>query len=394
MRTRHLVLAIAVFPIACGGDGSDAAAPVADGGGAGKDSAAREDGGGAADSGTMRDASVVDSQDSGSTRDGGGGGGQDSATPVDGGIQDSASMPDSLGVQDSASMLDSSGDEDSASITEAGEDAPSPVDSASPPVYCGHPADCAVGRICGANGTCHPGPCDASNACIYGYTCANDGTCQGAPNACDSDTVCASGSLCIAAASGGGVCSAAANQCFDSSQCGVGEHCAAGKCTLGCASNSNCRDGYTCNPTLGMCTTPAQPCTVTNDCGNATQVCVSGACVPRSNGGACVNPGDVWDENGCVPNQAATFGCQNDGVQDVCAPGSICLYHDCWVSCDAPNQTACASQAVLNMCKPIAEGGATYNVCGSAQNLGSQCGPGSGSMACSGGGVCIDGFCK
>jgi hypothetical protein len=268
--------------------------------------------------------------------------------------------------------------------------------SGNPPVYCGKPSDCAAGQICGADGTCHAGPCSASNACIYGYTCQSDGTCASAtPNACDSDKDCTNGDLCIAGSNGkGGVCTPAANQCFDQSQCGAGELCVAGKCTLGCASDTDCRDGYLCDTTHGICSTPAKACTITNDCGSATLVCVDGACVPRSTGGTCANPGDVWTENGCIPNQGATFTCTNDGTQDACAQGSICLHHSCWISCDAPNQNACNNLVDINQCKPVEDGAATYNVCGSSTNLGSQCGAGSMGLTCSGGKICIDGFCK
>src|SRR5262249_52746226 len=149
-------------------------------------------------------------------------------------------------------------------------------------------------------------------------------------------TDCMSGSLCIAGSDGkGGVCTPAANQCFDGSQCGPNEKCVSGKCVLGCTSNTDCRDGFNCDTTHGgICTVPQQGCAVTNDCKSAMLVCVGGACVPRSNMGMCPNPNDVWTENGCIPNQGATFVCQTDGVQDACATGSICLHHDCWISCD------------------------------------------------------------
>jgi hypothetical protein len=135
-------------------------------------------------------------------------------------------------------------------------------------------------------------------------------------------------------------------------------------------------------------------CTVTDDCHSPTLVCVAGACVPRSTNGSCPNAGDVWDENGCVPDQAATFTCTTDGVQDSCASGSICLHHDCWISCDAPNQNACAAQTVTSTCKPVVDNGTSYNVCGTPTNLGNQCGAGTNGLACSNGLVCIDGFCK
>jgi hypothetical protein len=266
------------------------------------------------------------------------------------------------------------------------------------PVYCGHPADCNNAQICSLDGTCKPAPCSATNTCIFGYTCMADGTCQSStPNACDSDAACMAGSVCIAGGDGkGGVCTPVANQCFDGSQCGPNEKCVSGKCTLGCTTNMDCRDGFNCDTTHGICTTPVKTCKITNDCGSSMQVCVGGACVPRSNGGTCPNPGDVWTENGCIPNQGATFTCVNDGMQDACAPGSICLHHDCWISCDPPNQNACANQPPgLNACKPVVDATKTYNVCGSAMNLGNQCGPGAPNMAmCTGANVCIDGFCK
>jgi hypothetical protein len=199
----------------------------------------------------------------------------------------------------------------------------------------------------------------------------------------------------VAGPEGGGVCTAANNQCFDQSQCNAGDDCVAGKCVPACTSNADCRDGYDCNTVTGVCTVVAQVCTITNDCGSATLVCVAGACVPRSTNGQCSNMADVWDENGCVPNQAAKFTCAVDGSQGSCNAGSICLHHDCWISCDAPNQNACAQQTVLNTCKSVADNGNTYNVCGTSQNLGSQCGAGtSGNQTCTGGAVCIDGFCK
>jgi hypothetical protein len=191
------------------------------------------------------------------------------------------------------------------------------------------------------------------------------------------------------------VCTSPANQCFDQSQCGPNESCVAGKCILQCSSNADCRDGFDCTAGLGICGTFATPCTITNDCGSATEVCVGGACVPRSSGGSCPNAGDVWTENGCIPNQAPMFVCQNDGVQDTCATGAICLHHDCWISCDAPNQNACKFQTVANICKPLAEGGTTYQVCASQQMLGGQCGGGVvGDPPCPSGFVCVDGFCK
>ncbi len=269
--------------------------------------------------------------------------------------------------------------------------------STTTPVYCGHPSDCPSGQICSSNGTCQPGPCSATNACIFGYTCGSDGTCKGGANACNSDADCSNGDLCIAGSDGkGGVCTPQANQCFDQSQCGANEKCVNGKCELGCTSDMDCGkgSGLTCNTTTGVCSGVVKTCTVTSDCGSASEVCVGGACVPRSNGSTCPT-GDVWDENGCIPNQAASFICQTDGMSGGCATGSICLHHVCWISCDPTTMAPCnASGSQFPQCKPVVDGSQTYNVCGSSTNLGTDCGPNGNNKTCSGGKVCVDGFCK
>jgi hypothetical protein len=262
------------------------------------------------------------------------------------------------------------------------------------PVYCGHPADCPTGQTCAPDGTCKTGDCNALG-CIFGYTCdTTSGLCKGAANGCDGNTDCTgSGDVCIAGpTTSGGVCTQPADQCFDQSQCDSGDKCVAGKCVVGCATTADCRDGFKCDTALGTCSTPAKTCTVTKDCGGATTVCVGGACVPRSSGGTCAS-GDVWDENGCIPNQSASFTCNADGVQDACAVGSICLHHSCWISCDAPSQTICDNQPALNKCKPVTSSSGTHNVCGTSTNLGGMCDPTAGNN-CSGGKVCVDGFCK
>ena len=264
------------------------------------------------------------------------------------------------------------------------------------PVYCGHPSDCPAGETCAPDGTCKAGNCKL-DGCIFGYTCdTTSGVCKGGPNACDRNADCTgSGYVCIAGPStSGGTCTQPADQCFDQSQCDSGDKCVAGKCVVGCTTvnDTHCRDGFTCDTALGTCTKPLKTCTVTNDCGGANTVCVGGACVPRSSGGACPS-GDVWDENGCIPNQAGSFTCNADGVQDACAQGSICLHHSCWISCDAPSQTICDTMSTLNKCKPVTSSSGTHNVCGTTTNLGGMCDPTAGN-SCSGGKVCVDGFCK
>lgn len=266
-------------------------------------------------------------------------------------------------------------------------------------VYCGNPDDCTADETCSPDGTCKPGACDqdigggATLGCIFGYVCTSDGSgavCQPEnPAACGEDADCSaqgSGYLCVS-----GICTAPADQCFDQTQCPANDKCVDGKCTPSCTADADCGASYTCNVTLGICTIPAVPCVITNDCGGPDSVCVNGACVPRSDGATCP-AGSVWVENGCIPNQSASFVCGVDGQQDVCADGSLCLHHSCYISCESPNDTACdALPSSLNQCKPVTTVSGPHQVCGSSTNLGNECYP---TLACEAGKFCIDGYCK
>jgi hypothetical protein len=276
----------------------------------------------------------------------------------------------------------------------------------SPPptfVYCAKPSDCATG-YCGFDGICHAGSCDGGSQqtqCIRGFPCDPSvpptGRCT-VPE-CDSSADCTSGQVCLASSSGA-TCQLPSKQCVDQAQCALGSFCAAGFCIPSCTQDTDCRDGFQCNTVQGICNVPAQTCTNTDSCGHSpSKVCVSGACVPRCGPqGQCQTPGDVCAENGCIPNPSPSLTCTTEGVQDTCQSGSLCLHGSCWISCDSPNQAACLSdpQAVLNQCKPFSSSGTTFNVCGSASSLGSQCGAGTiGNVQCSGPGqICIDGYCK
>jgi len=259
-------------------------------------------------------------------------------------------------------------------------------------VYCGNPKDCAKGETCAPDGTCEPGDC-SQIGCIYGYVCdatSSPPECKAQnPAACGTDAECAaagSGYACV-----NGVCTAPADQCFDKTQCAAGDVCADGKCVPSCAGSSMCPTEYTCS-TVDTCTEPAKPCQITNDCGGPSTVCVDGACVPRSPGGVCPS-GQVWVENGCIPDQHASFVCTTDGAQDACKAGSLCLHHSCYISCEAPNENACSALPSFNQCKDVTTVSGQHEVCGSANNLGSECNPTEG-KDCVAGKICVDGFCK
>jgi hypothetical protein len=223
--------------------------------------------------------------------------------------------------------------------------------------------------------------------------CADDGAgaiCKPSnPAACGADADCTgfgAGYLCVS-----GLCTAPADQCFDQTQCPGNDKCVEGKCTPACNANADCPTSYRCDTSLGICSTPAHACVITRDCGGSSTVCVDGTCVPRSDGASCP-AGTVWVENGCIPNQTSNFVCTAEGTRDICAAGSICLHHSCYISCEQPNASVCDNQAPsLSECRTVATSSGEHRVCGSSENLGGDCDP---QVPCSQGKICVDGFCR
>lgn len=280
------------------------------------------------------------------------------------------------------------GDDASADATDDGTGADAPAGVA----WCGRPADCASSETCGADGQCHAGDCGAT-ACINGFVCkagANGPACvHGNPAACGSDLDCGgNGSLCV-----DGLCTAPASLCTDQTQCAVGNLCVDGKCVARCTTDVQCTDGFACHPTLGVCTNAVKACKTTQDCASGSSVCIGNTCVPRCGAGGACQTGSVCVDNGCVPVAAPEVACSLDGQEDACGAGQLCLHHHCYVSCEAPNDAACAGQPVFTTCKQVTTASGAHAVCGSAQNLGSECDATLG-QACTPGKVCIDGFCR
>jgi hypothetical protein len=276
------------------------------------------------------------------------------------------------------------------------------------------PYDCrATEKACTAPQTCNKDEskgvwsCGSASAtdcsttgCISGYACkdvSGKKLCVSTdPNACVLDSECTSktgaGSLCL-----GGVCKAPKDLCSDSTQCNAGSSCVDGRCVTKCA--STCVAGYTCNATTGLCTDGTGACGATKACATGS-TCVGDRCVaPAKTDGTCP-AGTVSVEGGCVLDDRPIFFCDNDGTkdgtQDKCAGGSICLHHNCYISCTgASDTTTCAKADKFPICKSVTTSSGAHFVCGSNTSLGSECDPtATPPKACNVGKVCIDGFCK
>jgi hypothetical protein len=288
---------------------------------------------------------------------------------------------------------------------------------------CTGPADCPTGQTCGADRACHSSDCSI-NGCVSPYICklsggkfacvppgADGGT--GGPSAdastdsgsvtdggagCQTDSDCASlgtGAKCLS-----GTCVPPKDQCSDGTQCPPGNQCVDGACIPSCDASHPCPTGYGCDTTKGICTGNPTPCE--GDAGGCPsgRTCVSDHCVdPCGEAGTCPS-GSVCVSGGCVPDGRAQFVCNKDGTsaaegtEDACAPGSICLHRSCYIGCDLEaGATACKSADKFNVCKSVATSSGSYAVCGSTDNLGSDCDPQQG-KACGTGLVCIDGFCR
>lgn len=265
---------------------------------------------------------------------------------------------------------------------------------------CTKPSDCAAGN-CGADNKCHAGDC-STTGCPSSFTCKLASGSNGAPvcvpiggdgggitSTCKSDKDCPTpaGSKCLT-----GTCVAPPDQCVDATQCPGGAQCVQGSCTPSCNQNTPCPTGYACDNAKGVCTSNPTPCTTSDQCNG--KVCVDEHCVdPCGPGGTCA-AGLKCVDGGCTPDEKPVFTCASDGQQDNCKPGSICIRHSCYIGCTADaGVDACKNADQFNQCKAVSTSTGTYNVCGSANNLGSECDPTQGKN-CAAPLICIDGYCK
>jgi hypothetical protein len=262
---------------------------------------------------------------------------------------------------------------------------------------CTKPSDC-TNQNCGADNQCHPGDC-STTGCPSSFVCRlSNGVAQcvagapdgGATSTCKSDRDCPTpaGSKCLT-----GTCVAPQDQCADATQCAASSQCVDGSCTPACNGGKPCPTGYACDLAKGVCTQNPTVCSTSAQCSGGN-VCVDEHCVaPCDANGACP-AGLVCLDGGCTPEERPVFTCSTEGTRDACQEGSICLRHSCYIACAADaGAGACRSADTFNVCKPVTTSSGSYNVCGSATNLGTECDP-TQAKNCPPTKICIDGFCR
>ena len=219
---------------------------------------------------------------------------------------------------------------------------------------------------------------------------------SGPPSSCNASDECGgNGAKCI-----DGRCTPQNHLCSDGTQCvAATDSCVDGVCEPHCSAGAPCPAGYECDFGRGVCNVNPAPC---QGSGSSTcqggSTCVENRCVaPCAQGDAGVScpSGLICVNGGCIPDEAATFDCKNDGqggtLATTCAATEICLHHDCYSACDPDaGSAACADPGAV--CKQVTIGAGTYLVCGAPTNLGSDCDPATGKYCASA--ACIDGYCQ
>ena len=223
---------------------------------------------------------------------------------------------------------------------------------------------------------------------------AQDGSDVAVPSTpCNADSECGGGGKCI-----DGFCASQSQLCSDGTQCpAAGDACVDGVCVPVC-NDGACPTGYQCDFNRGVCSVNPDP----NGCSESSQceggaICVETRCVapPASaDAGPACAAGLVLVNGGCIPDERATFTCQNDGnlgtLANTCDPSSICLHGNCYAACDADGG---GCNAPGESCKSVTVAKGTYNVCATASTLGSECNAATGTY-CASPKVCIDGYCR
>ncbi|RAL24716.1 hypothetical protein DL240_00460 [Lujinxingia litoralis] len=265
--------------------------------------------------------------------------------------------------------------------------------------------DCELGTVCGANSLCVVADCEF---CSHDQICLvtderPNGSCS-APQ-CYSPDDCPNGEACVNNVCGG---SSVAPECRNAGDCDDGEICnAAGECipdgsSGGCESIDDCQaDAEFCDPASGQCipvvdcqtvecqpgerciegygtcqpdcTLPEASCPSGEYCDESTGTCKTNTCADISPD-SCTPTHPLFDANACECVQCLTT---ND-----CGSGRVCNGGVC------EQQQGCATPCSTDQPGVCGAAGAGTPYC-----MGNCCVECVGAADCSGGELCIDGFC-
>jgi hypothetical protein len=200
------------------------------------------------------------------------------------------------------------------------------------------PTRCTTDAQCGQGRVCDTGSCKVPSSLTVGEACADD-------------SACSVGALC-ATAMPGGLCtySCAGSTCPSGAVCADLRASGSGiLCAKGCATQADCRSGYTCCPGLGACVPqancPPQGRAASADLGKA---CPAGGCAAGEICAADPMPGIPNPE---FPGGACTAAC-NANDQSTCPANAKCVSTSigsfCFPSCTGTPD--CASFGQLSAC--------------------------------------------
>ena len=206
---------------------------------------------------------------------------------------------------------------------------------------------CNDGNACTQSDACVAGACSGSNpvVCTAQDQCHGAGSCNPSTGSCSSPA------------------KADGTACNDGNACTQSDTCVAGACSGGspvlCAATDQCHNAGSCNPTNGLCSTPAKPdgshCNDGNAC-TQTDQCLSGSCI-GSNPVQCVASDGCHSSGSCDPIQGT---CTNPVKPDGsgCDDGNACTKTDQCLSgtCQGSNPVLCSASAecqAAGSCSPL-----------------------------------------
>jgi len=214
-------------------------------------------------------------------------------------------------------------------------------------VACSTDANCPVGMICGASGTCVTLPCAGNVDCLNGdqacITVSQQSVCSLVECGCANCPQCPVGEVCqngqCTFPGGGNACPNGQTDCSVDEVCdgGTCRPCVGNECpSEGCVT-SGCDSGFTCDQQTGDCVpegtsgTPCGSCGTVDDCGGMPWKCAPLAdgqrCLPPcANNGECPT-GWLCQAGNCVPSNFRCDGCSGQP----CPSGQACN----------PNTNAC-----------------------------------------------------